>query len=343
MVRKPQSRPRTLPVPDFLGEAPPGQSSDDEALVAGVGTGGRAFVVVCARSVQQFLTNNSMQMAAAVAFYSFFSLFPLALLIILAFDFFVPVSTPLQEENFATAFGTFIPVSQGDIATTLDQAASNKEATGPLALIVLVWASTAVFATLRKGINTAWNVRTPRPWLKERVIDLTATALAGLLFLLLLIATTVIRSFAEGSSTEAGLFSGPVWFTVTSLAITFFVLTLVYRFLPNRKVEVKNVLFGALVAAIVFEIAKAAFFAYTQTRADVNQVYGSLTTVAVLLGWLYTSAAIVLIGSLTAAIYTRLTEGKIVSHGDIWSFGILPGLRKLRRLRLRRARRHART
>ena len=284
-----------------------------------------------------------MQMAAAVAFYSFFSLFPLALLIILAFDFFVPVSTPLQEENFAKAFGTFIPVSQGDIATTLDRAASNKEATGPLALIVLVWASTAVFATLRKGINTAWNVRTPRPWLKERVIDLTATAVAGLLFLLLLLATTVIRSFAEGSTSEAGLFSGPAWFTVTSLLITFFVLTLVYRFLPNTTVHLKNVLFGAFVAAIAFEVAKAAFFAYTQTRADVNQVYGSLTTVAVLLGWLYTSAAIVLIGSLTAAIYTRLTEEKIVSHWDLWSFGILPGLRKLRRLSPHRARRQART
>jgi membrane protein len=254
------------------------------------------------------------------------------------------VATPLQEENLAKAFGTFIPVSQGDIATTLDRAAGSKEATGPLALIVLIWASTAVFATLRKGINTSWNVRMPRPWLKERVIDLTATAIAGLLFLLLLLATTVIRSFAGGSDggVPAGLFSGPAWFSVTSLSITFFVLTLVYRFLPNTEVRLKNVLFGAFVAAVAFEIAKAAFFAYTQTRADVNQVYGSLTTVAVLLGWLYTSAALVLIGSLTAAIYTRLTENGIVSHAAIWSFGLLPGLCKLR-LRVLRARRRART
>ena len=52
------------------------------------GRGGKAFVIFCAQATQNFLTNNSMQMAAAIAFYSFFSLFPLAFLTLLAFDLF---------------------------------------------------------------------------------------------------------------------------------------------------------------------------------------------------------------------------------------------------------------
>ena len=52
-------------------------------------------------------------------------------------------------------------------------------------------------------------------------------------------------------------------------------------------------LFGALVASLAFEIAKGLFFYYTRARADVTQVYGEFTSVAVLLGWLYISAAIV--------------------------------------------------
>ena len=307
------------------------------------GRGGKAFVLFCARATQTFLTSNGMQMAAAVAFYSFFSLFPLSLLIILSFDFFV-TQTPFQEEELARAIGTFVPVSPETIANSISRAANSADITGPLALIALIWASTAVFATLRKGINTAWNVYTPRPFLRERVIDLTITAGAGLLFMGLLLATTAVRALAgDADNVNAGIFGGPSWLTLSSLATTFLAFMVIYRLMPNKKVHLPEVLFAATMAAVAFEIAKGGFFLYTQSRDDVNQIYGEFTSVAVLLGWLYVSAAIVLIGALTASIYSQLIRLGIVSHADIWTFGIVPGVRKLlARARSRRAGTHAR-
>ena len=310
----------------------PTEDEATEALEAAkaLGTGGKAFVIFCARATHTFLTNNSMQMAAAIAFYSFFSLFPLSLLIILSFDTFVS-QTVVQEAELARAISTFIPVSPETVANSISTAADSKDVTGPLALIGLVWASTAVFATLRKGINTAWNVRTPRAFLQERVIDLAFTAGAGLVLIVLLIATTAIRIITEDDdgTVATGIFSAPIWLTIGSLFMTFLVFTLAYRFLPNRRVQFKNVLFGALMAAIAFEIAKSVFFAYTQTRGDVTQIYGEFTSVAVLLGWLYVSAAIMLVGGLTASIYTQLIGLRIVGHADVWSFGAWPGIKKL--------------
>ena len=331
-----------------LGFAPAAPSLEEDAIAKDLGTGGWAFVVLCARSTQVFLTNNNMQMAAAIAFYSFFSLFPLSLLIILVYDLFQPQATAPEQVHLARALGAFIPVSQDVIASSIRTAVESRVATGPLAVATLVWASTAMFATLRKGINSAWNLRVPRPWLRERVIDLAATMSAGLLFMALLIATAALREFAEeGTPAEAvGVFSGPVWLSVSSLFMTFVAFTLVYRFLPNRPVRLRDVLFGALMAAIAFEIAKGVFFLYTKSRAAVDSIYGPLTSGAVLLGWLYTSAAIVLIGALTAAIYTRLTERGIVTHLAIWTFGVWPGVKKVQRflrkqavLRARAARR----
>lgn len=297
-----------------------------------LGAGGRAFVLFCARQTQYFLTNNSMQMAAAIAFYSFFSLFPLSILIILAFDFFVN-ETALQQVELQRALGTFIPVSQETIADAVRRAVESADITAPLAIVGLAWASTAVFATLRKGINTAWDVRTPRSFLRERVIDLSFTIGAGMVFTGLLLSNTIIRAFAETNNPAeiSGLLAGPAYLAVSTWVLTFFALITLYRFLPNTHVQIKNVLFGALIASLAFEIAKGSFFYYTRARADVTQVYGEFTSVAVLLGWLYLSAAIVLIGGLIASIHTRLVEQGIVTQLDIWTLGVAPAAAKLRR------------
>ena len=283
----------------------------------------RAFVVFCAKEVQEFLTNNSMQMAAALAFYSFFSLFPLSLLIIIGYDLFQPEG-PIRDEQLTRVIGTFIPVSQTVIAQTVSTGARTVTI-GPLALLGLIWASTAVFATLRKGINVTWNVRVPRPFLRERFIDLTLTAGSGLLFMLLLYSTSVIRQFDD----QTGVFGGAAWQSGLSLGITFIAFSFIFWFLPNRLVRFRDVLFGAAITAIAFEVAKAIFFNYTRQRGDLDQVYGSLSSVMLLMGWLYISAAIVLIGSLTSNIYTRLIQLQMVSHLDVWSFGMLPASRHL--------------
>ena len=297
-----------------------------------LGTGARAFVLFCARQTQYFLTNNSMQMAAAIAFYSFFSLFPLSILIILAFDFFVN-ETALQQVELQRALGTFIPVSQETIADAVRRAVGSADITAPLAIVGLAWASTAVFATLRKGINTAWDVRTPRSFLLERFIDLSFTIGAGMVFTGLLLSNTIIRAFAETNDPMqiSGLLAGPAYLAVSTWVLTFLALVVLYRFLPNTHVQVKNVLFGALIASLAFEIAKGLFFYYTRARADVTQVYGEFTSVAVLLGWLYISAAIVLIGGLIASIHTRLVEQGVVRQIDIWTLGVAPALEYLRR------------
>lgn len=280
--------------------------------------GFRGFASFCARTVQEFLTNNSMQMAASVAFYSFFSLFPLSLLIIVGYDVFRP-DGPLREEQLTRVIGTFIPVSQGMVTQTVSGGARNL-AVGPLALVGLIWASTAVFATLRKGINVTWDIWTPRPFLRERVIDLSLTAGFGILFMLLLFSTSMIRTFEDAT----GIFGGAAWESALSLVITFFAFAFLFWFMPNCKVRFRDVLFGAFMAAWAFEIAKTFFFYYTGQRTDLEQIYGSLSAVMLLLGWLYISAAIVLIGSLTGAIYTRLIESKTVRHRDVWSFGFAP-------------------
>ena len=89
-------------------------------------------------------------------------------------------------------------------------------------------------------------MRIPRPFLRERVIDLSFTVGAGLLFTSLLISNTVIRAFAETNNPAeiSGLLAGPAYLAVSTWLVSFLALVTLYRFLPNTHVQVKNVLFG---------------------------------------------------------------------------------------------------
>jgi membrane protein len=292
-----------------------------------VHAGFSGFVRFCASWTQDFLTRNSMQMAAAIAFYSFFSLFPLTLLIILGYGLIAGTGN-VQDEALVRVVGVFIPVSQSEIIDTITGVALSWDwrAAGPLAFAGLVWASTAVFATVRKGINATWGIFTPRPFLRERVMDLTLTAAAGLLFMSLLYATTLVQGLQVRGS---GFLGASWWQFLGGLAVTFLAFSFVYWFLPNRRVRYRDVLFGALLAALAFEVAKTFFFAYSARREVVDQVYGSLTSVAVLLGWLYVSAAIVLVGSLVCAVYVGLLRAGLARPMDVWTLGLAPIARRL--------------
>ncbi|HZA23426.1 MAG TPA: YihY/virulence factor BrkB family protein, partial [Dehalococcoidia bacterium] len=68
------------------------------------------------------------------------------------------------------------------------------------------------------------------------------------------------------------------------------VFLLLYRFAPNRQMRWRYVWPGALVAAVLFEIAKSLFLWYLENFASYNQVYGSLASVIVLMFWAYLSS-----------------------------------------------------
>ena len=77
----------------------------------------------------------------------------------------------------------------------------------------------------------------------------------------------------------------------------FLVFSLIYRLAPYVPVDWRDVLPGALLAALAFEICKAGFVLYLDRFANFESVYGPLTSIIVLLLWFYVSALILILGS----------------------------------------------
>ncbi len=267
-------------------------------------------VQLVVRTVQELGADDASHMAAGVAYYGIFSLFPLLLGLIALLGMFLP-SEEVQEKLF-DFFHRNLPGSVDLLERNIEDVIHLRGALGILSLVGLFWAGSAVFGAVGRAVNRAWDVHQDRPFLKRKLRDLAMAMGIGLLFLLSLGGTAAFAILNRVDVTVLGAavnFGGRFVAFFFSFAIFLFI----YKFLPNTKTFWRYVWPGALLAAILFEIAKGLFVFYLSHFADYESVYGSVGSVIVLLFWIYISAFILILGAEFSSEYGRLREG--VSRG----------------------------
>ncbi|MEE9324726.1 MAG: YihY/virulence factor BrkB family protein [Dehalococcoidia bacterium] len=258
----------------------------------------------CKGAVHDFLGNNCPHMAAAIAFYAFFSLFPLILAAVSIFG--MVMDDDVLAARASEAIGDAVPVSQEFIADTISGVVKAWPYTGAVATLGLLWGAMSVFSAIRKGINAAWSIKRPRSFLRERLIDFTLMVGIGLLFILSISSTALLKVARELSLAIGGptLFNTDLFMSLLVEAIppvlTFATFMALYKYLPNVRTSWKDVWPGALLATICFETLKNLFVWYIGNFPIYNLVYGSLGTVVALLAWAYFSAVILVFGAVVS-------------------------------------------
>jgi len=283
-------------------------------------TGLFTFLGICTRAVNDFLGKNGPQLAAAISYYAFFSLFPLALAVIFGLSFFLE---PEYIEDLAQRVADTAPVSKNTVSDVLTGTLSSRSLAGSAGIIGLLWAGTAVFGAIRKGVNATWGITRPRPFLQERLIDISLMLGAAILMLVSISSTaalTYLREILEFITRETQVNGDLLWDRLASLippTLSFLVFTGIYWFLPNAKVKLKAVLPGALAAMIAFEFVKNAFVWYVGNYSVYSTVYGSVGSIVALLTWVYVSAIILLFGSLITYRYSTYNSARERELEDI--------------------------
>ena len=259
------------------------------------------LVEICARAVNDFLGKNGPQLAAAVSYYALFSLFPLALAIIFVLSFFLG---PDSISNLAQSAAEQAPISSETVRDALTSTLDSRSIAGLAGLIGLLWAGTAVFGAIRKGVNATWGITKPRPFLQERLIDFSLMAGATILLLVSISSTAVLinlQDILEFVTRETHVNSDFLWDLIASLiapVLSFIVFISIYWLIPNTVVKVKDALPGAIAATVAFEILKGVFVWYVSSQSVYSTVYGPIGSIVALLTWVYLSANILLFGSL---------------------------------------------
>jgi len=267
---------------------------------------GRSLKVLW-NALSRFTNARGPEAAAGLAYYAFFSLFPLLLSAIVAGSFI------LESEQVHLQVVEFVieafPVSREVIESNLRRVLELRGSVGLVGLIGLIWSASSVFTTLVRNINLAWPEAEPRNVLQERWV---AFGIVGVLTVLLLL------SFL--SSTILGLLAGlrvPLWEGVevydTALwaiasdflpwLVTFLVFLSLYRWVPNTAVKWSAAMRGAVVATFLWEAAARALAWYLSSGlVHYEFIYGSLGTVVTLMLWIYISGWIALFGAHLSAV-----------------------------------------
>ncbi|MSQ14365.1 MAG: YihY/virulence factor BrkB family protein [Dehalococcoidia bacterium] len=275
-------------------------------------------VVLAIRTAKSFGDHDCPHIAAGLAYYSFFSVFPLTLALIAMFSLIADPET--VQRGIVRAIGAYLPGSADFVAENIRTVLENRGSAGIIAIASLLWSASAFFEALQKSINRAWDVKKDRSFMGQKVVEFaTLLAAAALLFISLsftFISLRVQELISVYLGTGASFFDPMILsrpLTVLNLVlnllpipIAFFIFLALYRFIPNTTVRVTDVWMGALVAAMLFETAKWGFVWYLSNLASYNLVYGSLASVIVLLFWAYISAVILLLGAEMASAYSKL-------------------------------------
>ena len=250
-------------------------------------------------------TNYGSRRAAALAYYAIFSIFPLVLLLAIAFSRLV--GTAVAQEQIASALSLFLPESSETVSLFQDsirQAMNQNASFGLIALVGLVWAGSGLFTNVASSLDLIFHVPQGRSLWRQRLV-----ALLMIITLLVLIAASFIASGIIGLLSVFFLNRPGLWLTIASvflpLSLNMMMFVLLFRFVPRRTVHWDAIWPAAILGAAGFELAKRAFAWYLANFANYQVVYGSITTVIILLFWTYLLASIFLI---SAELCAQLNE-----------------------------------
>lgn len=261
--------------------------------------------------IHDFLTNNIPHMAASISFWGFFSIFPMVLAIVLM------TGGILSYDSFIEELGESVPVSQEFLTDSLDGVTETWPYTGLVSIVGLVWASLAVFAATRKGINAAWGITRPRSFFRERFIDFSLMLGAWLVFVISVSITPIIE-FSRNTTYVGRFITWETYWALMGaglpLILTLGVFMFLYRFIPNTRVNWRDVWLGGIVSAVSFEVLRHGFVWYIGRFSIYNLLYGTAATLVVLLAWVYFSAVILLFGAVVSSRINKLRKLRAQSN-----------------------------
>jgi membrane protein len=254
--------------------------------------------------VYKFVDDQGSYLAALITYYGFLSLFPLLLVMSTVLGFVLPGNPGLQQQLIHSALSQF-PII-GDQLTSTAQPLRGSGFGLAIGIVVSLYGGLGVAVAVQNALNHVWGVpinKRPDPF-RARLRSLLMLVLLGLGVLV----TTVLSVLAAGAGAvgeELGV-GLRLLAIVVSVAAMCGLFVLGFRALTVRDVSVREVLPGALLSAVAWQILQSmgAFFVSHGLMGS-TQVYGLFGIVLGLLAWIYIEAVIIVLAAELNAVLGR--------------------------------------
>jgi membrane protein len=273
---------------------------------------GSEILTVIRQTLGDWNEDNCPRMAAALAFYTCFSLCPALLIGLKIAGMFV--GSVAAKSELIRKLESFL--SPGDVSYVLSLLDSftwhlSGRTLPIIGVLAALFTASAVFAELRSAMNTIWNVKPGKGigilrFIYTRAIAFLLVAGTGVLLVVWMVAGTVLSAmnafFSNSVSVPYSLFEAAN--QLVSLAVIPLLLVFTYKLMPETKIEWQDVWLGAAVATGLMLIGKYAVSTYLSV-ISLTSVYGAAGSLFVLLLWVYYSAQVVFLGAELTKVYAK--------------------------------------
>jgi membrane protein len=277
----------------------------------------------------EFFENKVPKLAAALAYYTVFSLPALLIIVIWLSDIFY--GHQAVEGQVYTQLASLIGKESAlQIQETIRNTALSSESyfATIIGIASLVIGATGIFTEMQDSINQVWHLK-PKPrkgtgllkMLINRLLSFSMIAVLGFLLLVSLIVNSVMDMFFEKLSKVFPdiqvmiiyLFN----FLFTFLVIAF-LFAVIFKVLPDARVKWKDVRPGVIVTALLFMGGKFLISFYLG-RSKISSSYGAAGSVIIILLWVYFSSIILFIGAIFTRIYAIYRGSSITPNNyAVW-------------------------
>ncbi len=253
------------------------------------------------------------RLAAALAYYTVFSLPPLLILVTMIAGLVIGDSQQVRGQIVLQVGSAVGQQAAGTVATLMDGASVGKSGllAGAIGIAMLLLGATGVFGQLMDALNAIWEIEAERRrgiWglVTSRCLSFAMVAGMSLLLLISLVISAAI-SFAGayvgrvlgGLEVVIGLINA-----AASLVVATLVFTVIFKVLPDVDVAWGDVRAGAAATAVLFTVGKELLGLYLG-RGSISSAYGAAGSLIAILAWVYYSAQILFLGAEFTQVYAR--------------------------------------
>ncbi len=250
---------------------------------------------------QRFVDDKCFETAGALSYTTLVSLVPLTVAVFAMFSAF-PVFQPARDTLVNFVFDNFVPAAGEAVQGTMLGFAANASKLTGISILVMLFSALAMMISIEDRFNRIWRVHVSRGWGSRLLLYWAALTLGPILVVGGIAVTSYVTAMPllHGAIGQFGGITQALLSTLPFL-VTFFTLWVMYTGIPNCLVRWRDAAIGALLGAVLFEIARWGFTVFIQHAQTYQQIYGVLASIPIFLLWIYLSWVIVILAASIAA------------------------------------------
>jgi membrane protein len=255
---------------------------------------------VARHAIGGFAGHSGSDVASSMAYYALLSLFQVVVLGVIVFSLLLGEGE--ARRILIGRLESALPLEPGTVGAIVDSIIESRGGVTVVSVALLAWGAIGFFGALTTGIGRAFATSTRRPFWQDKLIALVLLGGSGVLMVFSIgigLTQSILAKLATripGGDDAGQLLVGLAGFLLPILLVLVSLLVM-YRVIPNRPVTFRQVLPGAVVAALLFTALRAGFTWYATDVARYESFFGPISAVISLLVFLHFASMVVLLGA----------------------------------------------